>query len=178
MADAGFLSVLVKSLARDVEERKEAVGLLSSLSDLSAVRRRIGRIQGCIVMLVSICNGDYGVASHDATRLLNSLSSNSQYVLNMAEAGFFTPLVHYLKEGKARMCFLILCILNCWNFKLKLLLMNSLLRLHSDDFIIQDFLLLRRKEFEFQTFEFEGMYFAFLTFRVFNFFKMAQLKII
>lgn len=99
MADVGFLSVLVKSLTRDAEERREAVGLLSSLSDIAAVRRRIGRIQGCIVMLVSIFNGEDEVASDDGGRLLNSLSSNSQYVLNMAEAGYFKPLVHYLKEG-------------------------------------------------------------------------------
>lgn len=99
MADVGFLSVLVKSLTRDDDERREAVGLLSSLSDIAAVRRRIGRIQGCIVMLVSIFNGEDEVASGDAGCLLNSLSSNSQYVLNMAEAGYFKPLVHYLKQG-------------------------------------------------------------------------------
>lgn len=99
MADVGFLSVLVKSLTRDDDERREAVGLLSSLSDIAAVRRRIGRIQGCIVMLVSIFNGEDEVASGDAGSLLNSLSSNSQYVLNMAEAGYFKPLVHYLKQG-------------------------------------------------------------------------------
>lgn len=58
MVDIAHLSTLVKSLTRDLEEQKEAVGLLSTLSDVSAVRRRIGRIQGCIVMLVAIFNGD------------------------------------------------------------------------------------------------------------------------
>ncbi|GAY36855.1 hypothetical protein CUMW_024960 [Citrus unshiu] len=99
MADVGSLSVLVKSLTRDVEEQREAVGLLLDLSDLPAVWRRIGRIQGCIVMLVSMLSGNDPVASHDAGKLLNALSSNTQNALHMAEAGYFKPLVQYLKEG-------------------------------------------------------------------------------
>ncbi|XP_047182072.1 U-box domain-containing protein 44-like [Vigna umbellata] len=99
MVDIDFLSAVVKSLTRDSEERKEAVGLLLELSDIQAVRRRIGRIQGCIVMLVAILNGDDPDASNDAAKLLDILSSNSQNALHMAEAGYFRPLVQYLKEG-------------------------------------------------------------------------------
>ncbi|KAJ6713983.1 RING-TYPE E3 UBIQUITIN TRANSFERASE [Salix viminalis] len=61
--------------------------------------RRIGRIQGCIVMLVAMLNGDDPAASHDAEKLLVALSSNPQNVLHMAEAGYFKPLVRCLKEG-------------------------------------------------------------------------------
>ncbi|KAE8038108.1 hypothetical protein FH972_010650 [Carpinus fangiana] len=100
MADVGYLSLLVKSLTRDVEERREAVGLLVDLSNLIAVRRRMGRIQGCIVMLVAMLNGDDPVASRYAMKLLNTLSSNTQNALHMVEAGYFKPLVWYLKEGK------------------------------------------------------------------------------
>lgn len=99
MADVGFLSAVVKSLVRDEEERKEAVGLLLDLSDLQSVRRRLGRIQGCIVMLVALLNGDDLVASHHAGKLLNALSSNTQNALHMAEAGYFKPLVQYLNAG-------------------------------------------------------------------------------
>ncbi|KAG6679833.1 hypothetical protein I3842_13G010900 [Carya illinoinensis] len=99
VADAEYLSMLVKSLTRDVEERREAVGLLLDLSDLTAVKRRLGRIQGCIVMLVAMLNGDDPVAAHNAGKLLNALSSNTQNALHMAEAGYFKPLVQYLKEG-------------------------------------------------------------------------------
>ncbi|OMO75678.1 Armadillo [Corchorus capsularis] len=99
MADAASLSALVKSLTRDVEERREAVGLLLDLSDLPAVWRRLGRIQGCIVMLVTMLNGDDPIASDNAGKLLNALSSNTQNALHMAEAGYFKPLVHYLDEG-------------------------------------------------------------------------------
>uniref|UniRef100_K7KKA5 U-box domain-containing protein n=1 Tax=Glycine max TaxID=3847 RepID=K7KKA5_SOYBN len=98
MVEIEFLSAVVKSLTRDSEERKEAVGLLLDLSDIQAVRRRIGRIQGCIVMLVAILNGDDPDASHDAAKLLDILSSNTQNALHMAEAGYFRPLVQYLKE--------------------------------------------------------------------------------
>ncbi|KAK8973429.1 hypothetical protein V6N11_054848 [Hibiscus sabdariffa] len=99
MADAASLSALVKSLTRDTEERREAVGLLLDLSDLPAVWRRLGRIQGCIVMLVTMLNGDDPIASSNARKLLNALSSNTQNALHMAEAGYFKPLVHYLMEG-------------------------------------------------------------------------------
>ena len=75
MEEVGCLSVLVKSLTRDVEERKEAVALLTSLSDIPAVRRRIGRIQGCILMLVSIYNEEDQEASNDAGRLLNAFQT-------------------------------------------------------------------------------------------------------
>ncbi|XP_071735866.1 U-box domain-containing protein 44-like isoform X2 [Rutidosis leptorrhynchoides] len=99
MAEVEYLSALVKSLTRDEDEQREAVGLLSTLSDISAVRRRIGRIQGCIVMLVAIFNGEDQIASHDAGKLLSALSSNTQNALHMAEAGYFKPLVKYLTEG-------------------------------------------------------------------------------
>ncbi|XP_027356167.1 U-box domain-containing protein 44-like [Abrus precatorius] len=99
MTNIEFLSAVVKSLTRDTEERREAVGLLLELSDLPAVRRKIGRIQGCIVMLVSILNGIDPVASHDAAKLLDILSYNTQNALHMAEAGYFGPLVLYLNEG-------------------------------------------------------------------------------
>lgn len=100
MADTGSLSALVKSLTRDADEQREAIGLLLDLSDLPTVWRQLGRIQGCIVMLVAILNGDDPVASHNAGKLLNALSSNTQNALHMAEAGYFKPLVKCLKEGK------------------------------------------------------------------------------
>ncbi|KAL0007096.1 hypothetical protein SO802_008598 [Lithocarpus litseifolius] len=99
MVDVEYLSMLVKSLTQDVEERREAVGLLVNFSDPPAVRRRMGRIQGCIVVLVAMLNGDDPVASRDAGKLLNAFSSNTRNALHMAEAGYFKPLVQYLKEG-------------------------------------------------------------------------------
>ncbi|CAL1386884.1 unnamed protein product [Linum trigynum] len=103
MGDAGNLSLLVQSLARNMDEGREAVELLLQLSEVSSVRRRIGKVQGCIVMLVAMTlNRDdpTTAASADAAaKLLDSLSSNVQSALHMAEAGYFYPLVHHLKEG-------------------------------------------------------------------------------
>lgn len=113
MAEMGNLSILVKSLGHDLEEQKEAVGLLVSLSDVAAVRRRVGTIQGCILMLVAILNGDDQMSSHDAANLLNALSGNTQYALHMAEAGYFKPLVHYLNQGIFRTLPSISYLINC-----------------------------------------------------------------
>uniref|UniRef100_A0A803L738 ARM repeat superfamily protein n=1 Tax=Chenopodium quinoa TaxID=63459 RepID=A0A803L738_CHEQI len=99
MADINSLTTLVKSLARDEMVRREAVGLLMDLSPLSSVRRRIGRIQGCIIMLVAILNGNDPLSSNDAGKLLAALSCNTQNALLMAEAGYFLPLIQHLKEG-------------------------------------------------------------------------------
>ncbi|XP_021774415.1 U-box domain-containing protein 43-like [Chenopodium quinoa] len=99
MADINSLTTLVKSLARDEMERREAVGLLMDLSQLSSVRRRVGRIQGCIIMLVAILNGSDPISSNDAGKLLAGLSCNTQNALLMAEAGYFHPLIQHLKEG-------------------------------------------------------------------------------
>ncbi|KAL0375522.1 UNVERIFIED_CONTAM: hypothetical protein Scaly_0669800 [Sesamum calycinum] len=89
MKDLAFLSAVVKSLTRDQEEQREAVGLLLNLSDDAVVRRRMGRVQGCIVMLVAISNGDDPDASHDARMLLNVMSGNTQHALHMAEPVYF-----------------------------------------------------------------------------------------
>ncbi|KAI4339086.1 hypothetical protein MLD38_024066 [Melastoma candidum] len=99
LAEAASLSAIVGSLTEDVEESQEAVGILLSLSDLPAARRRLGKIQGCIVTLVAILHREDSVAASNAIKLLNALSSNTQNALHMAEAGYFKPLVHYLKEG-------------------------------------------------------------------------------
>ncbi|KAL7083700.1 hypothetical protein ACP275_14G178900 [Erythranthe tilingii] len=107
MKGSDFLSALVKSLARDVDERREAVGLLLNLCSDFEVRRRIGRIRGCIVMLVSISNNgsddndreDEDEASRNARMLLSYMSGNTQHALHMAEAGYFKPMIKYLIEG-------------------------------------------------------------------------------
>ncbi|KAJ4951844.1 hypothetical protein NE237_028676 [Protea cynaroides] len=99
MVDVGSLSMLVRSLTQDVEERRVAVGLLLALSEVPAVRRRLGRIRGCILMLVAVHNGCDLHSSQDAAKLLKVLSNNTQNVLHMAEAGYFKPLIEYLRAG-------------------------------------------------------------------------------
>ncbi|KAL6613813.1 hypothetical protein ACP70R_036083 [Stipagrostis hirtigluma subsp. patula] len=99
LASIEALSSIVRSLSRDVDERREAIAVLLDLSGIPQVRQRIGRIKGCIVMLVTLRNVHESGTEDDAEKLLHILSSNPQNVLLMAEAGYFRPLIHYLKEG-------------------------------------------------------------------------------
>jgi vacuolar protein 8 len=99
MSSLEFLSCVVRSLSRDEEERREAVGLLVDISDMSKIRQRVGKIKGCIVMLVTLQNGDDFIAKNDAEKLLGILSNSTQNVLLMAEAGYFAPMIHLLNEG-------------------------------------------------------------------------------
>lgn len=99
LASIEALSSVVRSLSRDVDERSEAIAVLLDLSDIPQVRQRIGRIKGCIVMLVTLRNAHESGTNDDAEKLLHILSSNPQNVLLMAEAGYFRPMIEYLKEG-------------------------------------------------------------------------------
>lgn len=137
MAGIEALSTLVRSLSRDAAESGEAVGLLLALSEIVKVRQRIGRIRGCMVMLVTLQNGNDTVASQCAERLLSVLSANAHNVLLMAEAGYFVPLVRYLKEGTFKKIFLIsfLNLMYCANMHcLCCLVSNSILHLVSQSF--------------------------------------------
>ncbi|CAO1940921.1 unnamed protein product [Urochloa humidicola] len=99
LASIEALSSIVRSLSRDADERTEAIQVLLDLSEIPQVRQRIGRIKGCIVMLVTLRNAHESGTNDDADKLLRILSSNPQNVLLMAEAGYFRPLIQYLKEG-------------------------------------------------------------------------------
>jgi len=99
LASIEALSSIVRSLSRDVDERTEAIAVLLDLSDIQQVRQRIGRIKGCIVMLVTLRNAHESGTVDNAEKLLSILSSNPQNVLLMAEAGYFLPLIQYLKQG-------------------------------------------------------------------------------
>jgi vacuolar protein 8 len=99
LASIEALSSIVRSLSRDVDETREAVAVLLALTDIPQVRQRIGRIKGCVVMLVTLRNARESGADDGADKLLHILASSPQNVLSMAEAGYFRPLIHYLRQG-------------------------------------------------------------------------------
>lgn len=99
MAEVGSLSVIVPSLMRETTESRAAAGLLSDLSGVPSVSQRMGRVQGCILMLVTLLDGDDHLASADARKILDALSAHTQNVLLMAEAGYFKPMLQHLKRG-------------------------------------------------------------------------------
>ncbi|KAL0456040.1 UNVERIFIED_CONTAM: hypothetical protein Slati_0943200 [Sesamum latifolium] len=62
-------------------------------------KKKNGKSTRLYCYVFAISNGDDPDASHDARMLLNVMSGNTQHALHMAEAGYFKPLVKYLKEG-------------------------------------------------------------------------------
>ncbi|XP_058743848.1 U-box domain-containing protein 44-like [Vicia villosa] len=90
---------IVHSLGRRPEERKLAVALLLELSRNDMAREHIGKVQGCILLLVTMSNGDDDQAARDATELLYNLSYSDQNVILMAKANYFTHLLQRLSTG-------------------------------------------------------------------------------
>lgn len=92
---------IVRSLGRRPEERKLAVALLLELSKCNSVRDEIGKVQGCILLLVTMSNSDDNQAARDAQELLENLSFCDQNVIQMAKANYFTHLLQRLSTGSA-----------------------------------------------------------------------------
>jgi hypothetical protein len=90
---------IVHSLGRRQEERKLAVALLLELSKYDLAREHIGKVQGCILLLVTMSNGDDNQAAEDATELLDNLSYSDQNVIQMAKANYFKHLLQRLSTG-------------------------------------------------------------------------------
>ena len=99
IAEAGAIQYAVRSLARDVQEGRNAVSLLLELSKNSRVCEQVGKVQGCILLLVTMSNCADQAAAEDAKQILTHLSNNNQNVVQMAEANHFKPLVQCLFEG-------------------------------------------------------------------------------
>lgn len=91
---------MVKSLARDVGEGRQAVALLRELSKDPKICEKIGKVQGCILLLVTMLNSENPHAVVDARELLLELANNDQNVVQMGEANYFGPLTQRLNEGE------------------------------------------------------------------------------
>ncbi|XP_068316548.1 U-box domain-containing protein 43-like [Pyrus communis] len=98
IADNGIESI-VRSLGRRVEERKLAVALLLELSKSNLIREYIGKVQGCILLLVTMSNSDDNRAARDAQELLENLSFSDENVIQMAKANYFKHLLQRLTTG-------------------------------------------------------------------------------
>lgn len=90
---------IVRSLGRRSEERKSSVALLLELSKNNMVRGSIGKVQGCILLLVTTSNNDSNQAANDAKELLENLSFLDENVVQMAKANYFKPLLRQLDSG-------------------------------------------------------------------------------
>lgn len=94
------IDLIVRSLGRRVGERKLAVALLLELSKSEMVRDGIGKVQGCILLLVTMSNSNDDIqAATDARELLENLSFSDQNVIQMAKANYFKHLLIRLSSG-------------------------------------------------------------------------------
>ncbi|KAJ4950723.1 hypothetical protein NE237_027555 [Protea cynaroides] len=93
------IEAIVKSLARRIGESKLAVALLLELSKSEVVCHCIGKVQGCILLLVTMTSQEDTQASRDAKELLENLSFLDQNVILMAKANYFSPLLQRLSSG-------------------------------------------------------------------------------
>ncbi|XP_010252541.1 PREDICTED: U-box domain-containing protein 44-like isoform X2 [Nelumbo nucifera] len=93
------IEAIVRSLARRISESKLAVALLLELSKSNMVRNYIGKVQGCILLLVTMSTSDDTQAAKDAKELLENLSFLDENVVQMAKANYFRPLLERLSSG-------------------------------------------------------------------------------
>ncbi|XP_057997034.1 U-box domain-containing protein 24 isoform X2 [Hevea brasiliensis] len=93
------IEFIVRSLGRRIGEGKLAVALLLELSKCSLVRDYIGKVQGCILLLVTMSGSDDSQAATDAQELLENLAFSDQNIIRMAKANYFKHLLQHLSTG-------------------------------------------------------------------------------
>ncbi|XP_070037937.1 U-box domain-containing protein 44-like [Nicotiana tomentosiformis] len=93
------LESIVHSLGRRIGERKSAVALLLELSNCKSVQESIGKVQGCILLLVTMSTCDDNKAAKDARDILENISFSDDNVILMAKANYFKYLLQRLSSG-------------------------------------------------------------------------------
>ncbi|KAJ9171548.1 hypothetical protein P3X46_014902 [Hevea brasiliensis] len=93
------IEYIVQSLGRRIGERKSAVALLLELSKCTLVRDYIGKVQGGILLLVTMSSSDDSQAATDAQELLENLAFSDQNIIQMAKANYFKHLLQRLSTG-------------------------------------------------------------------------------
>ncbi|KAL0428700.1 UNVERIFIED_CONTAM: U-box domain-containing protein 44 [Sesamum radiatum] len=89
---------IVQFLGRRIGERKLAVTLLLELSKCGAVRDCIGKVQGCILLLVTMLGNTDRQAAKDAKNVLDNLSYSDDNVVLMAKNNYFRYLLERLSS--------------------------------------------------------------------------------
>ncbi|KAL0464952.1 UNVERIFIED_CONTAM: U-box domain-containing protein 43 [Sesamum latifolium] len=89
---------IVQFLGRRIGERKLAVTLLLELSKCEAVRDCIGKVQGCILLLVTMLGNTDRQAAKDAKNVLDNLSYSDDNVVLMAKNNYFRYLLERLSS--------------------------------------------------------------------------------
>lgn len=93
------MELIAKSLGRRIGEGKLAAALLLELSKCESVRKCIGNVQGCILLLVTMLSGDDNQAARYAKNILDNLSFSDDNVILMAKNNYFKYLLQRLSSG-------------------------------------------------------------------------------
>ncbi|KAJ6307759.1 hypothetical protein OIU76_017532 [Salix suchowensis] len=98
IVEAGVGRRIVKQIYRG-EKGLDAIAVLLELSRKETLRDRIGETEDLIPLLVSLLHNDNPDVSQKAQGTLQNLSSNTSFVIEMAEAGHFQPFVAHFNQG-------------------------------------------------------------------------------
>lgn len=93
------IELIARCVGHKVEESTLALKLILLLSKSDDVRHLIGRVQGCILLVVTMFRGDDVQAAGYAQQILQNLSCLDGNVRQMARANYFGPLLHLLCSG-------------------------------------------------------------------------------
>ncbi|KAL7158960.1 hypothetical protein ABFS83_02G178000 [Erythranthe nasuta] len=93
------IETIVQFLGRRIGERKLAVSLLLELSKCLSVRDCLGKVQGCILLLVTTLSNTDPQSSSDAKDVLDNLSYSDENVILMAKNNYFEHLLQRLSSG-------------------------------------------------------------------------------
>ncbi|PSS23516.1 U-box domain-containing protein [Actinidia chinensis var. chinensis] len=92
----------IESIVRFLGSRiagKLAVALLLELSKSELIRDCICKVQGCILLLVTMSSSDESEVAGYARELLENLSFSNENVIQMAKANYFKHLLQHLSSG-------------------------------------------------------------------------------
>ncbi|KAG2706361.1 hypothetical protein I3760_05G100400 [Carya illinoinensis] len=95
---SGAVRCIVKQIYK-VGTEPVAIAILLELSKRETLSEKIGSTKDCIPLLVSLLPNDNLDVSQNANKVLQNLSSNTHFVVKMAEAGHFQPFVARFNQG-------------------------------------------------------------------------------
>lgn len=98
IVEAGAVRRIVKLIYKDGTE-PDAIEILLELSKRETIAEKIGSTKDCIPLLVSLLSNNNPDVSQNAYKVLQNLSSNTHFVVKMAEAGHFQPFVARFNQG-------------------------------------------------------------------------------
>lgn len=98
IVEAGAIRRIVKHLCKSGQE-SDALSVLLELSKKEILIDKIGNAKDCIPILVSLVENNNLEVSEKAQAVLCNISSNTHFVVKMAEAGHFQPFVARFNQG-------------------------------------------------------------------------------